>query len=637
MAVLFAILTPGLLFLFLLVVDVGNWYVHKRHLQMQVDAAALAGGAHFSDCFSGDPAVSGAADTTIENAAIAYAGDKNSSTGYNAQVGSGSSRITTRFNSKTFLIGSYNDPTVETQGPCETPHLMLDVKQTEQDVPYVLASLVSALVPGGTTTVPAINAAARVQLMKSVILSGSLPLAVPDIDPKHVAITYVNENAGGTLIAGPIDLTKGVAANGLNYWSGSSSVTLPDDVVVGVRVSVGAVAGACAATDGTGGTGYVCYDYSDATTGLVRIDSVGTGGTEDVPKARVWATTTCAPSGGPFFAPQNVISPATTCSVSVQAIPQITGGAAAPAKSKLFNAILNGGGLKNVSKPLTYNAANGYWSTGYVYAVSPDAGPVDVTVEWQSTNGGSKKQTYTNVQRVFSGSDDDSGPVKELALTTSTTTAGAPYTISSGSQTITATVGIQGSLNLSTAAQTTMLRLTGGSRSSAVACDGTGASNFRDSIVNGCKTPYQLNTKGVCPDPSPPTGPADCVGTQTGTTAGPTLQGLDARFATCPPVNWPSFDAATDSRVAKLMITDFSSLGGSGTTDVPVTNFAAFYVTGWTGSTCANNDPPPANVDIKKGAIWGHFVKYIEPDPFSGGTDSCDPLAITPCVPVLVK
>jgi hypothetical protein len=83
------------------------------------------------------------------------------------------------------------------------------------------------------------------------------------------------------------------------------------------------------------------------------------------------------------------------------------------------------------------------------------------------------------------------------------------------------------------------------------------------------------------------------------------------------------------------MITDFSALGGSGTTDVPVTNFAAFYITGWTDSTCGNNQAPPG--DVKKGAIWGHFIKYVAPDPNSGGTDTCDPLAITPCIPVLVK
>jgi hypothetical protein len=85
----------------------------------------------------------------------------------------------------------------------------------------------------------------------------------------------------------------------------------------------------------------------------------------------------------------------------------------------------------------------------------------------------------------------------------------------------------------------------------------------------------------------------------------------------------------------KLMITDFSALDGSGSTDVPVTNFAAFYVTGWTDSKCANNEPAPG--DVKKGAIWGHFIKYVAPDPNSGGTEDCDPLGITPCIPVLVK
>jgi hypothetical protein len=87
----------------------------------------------------------------------------------------------------------------------------------------------------------------------------------------------------------------------------------------------------------------------------------------------------------------------------------------------------------------------------------------------------------------------------------------------------------------------------------------------------------------------------------------------------------------------RLIITDFSALGGSGATTVPVTNFAGFYITGWTGSTCGTNAPPPPGVDIKKGAIWGHFIKYVAPDPFGGGTDTCDPLAITPCIPVLLK
>jgi uncharacterized membrane protein len=42
--VIFAIVLPLILTIGSIVLDLGNWYVHKRHLQTQVDAAALAGG-----------------------------------------------------------------------------------------------------------------------------------------------------------------------------------------------------------------------------------------------------------------------------------------------------------------------------------------------------------------------------------------------------------------------------------------------------------------------------------------------------------------------------------------------------------------------------------------------------------------
>ena len=102
-AVLFAVLTPALIFLFLLVIDVGNWYVHKRHLQMEVDAAALAGGAYFGDCFSSDPSIAGAANATIRNAATKYGGGAGST--YNVPGGGASARIATLFNSRTFPVG----------------------------------------------------------------------------------------------------------------------------------------------------------------------------------------------------------------------------------------------------------------------------------------------------------------------------------------------------------------------------------------------------------------------------------------------------------------------------------------------------------------------------------------------------
>ena len=69
--VLFAILLPVIFGLGAIVLDIGNWYVHKRHLQTQVDAAALAAAPSFSSCFF-DPA---AANLAIASTALSYAGD----------------------------------------------------------------------------------------------------------------------------------------------------------------------------------------------------------------------------------------------------------------------------------------------------------------------------------------------------------------------------------------------------------------------------------------------------------------------------------------------------------------------------------------------------------------------------------
>ena len=41
---------PVLAVMLTFVVDVGNWFEHKRHLQMQADAAALAGAQEFGAC-----------------------------------------------------------------------------------------------------------------------------------------------------------------------------------------------------------------------------------------------------------------------------------------------------------------------------------------------------------------------------------------------------------------------------------------------------------------------------------------------------------------------------------------------------------------------------------------------------------
>ena len=148
--VLFGLLLPFFLLLGAMAVDVGNWYVHKRHLQTQADAAALAGGGVFGRCFS-DPATG---DAAVLAEATKFSGGPGST--YNAQVGGTlQGEISILYQSKTFAAGGPTDPDAVDKPPCT--NLMLDVKATEAKLPLIFA------LPG-LPWVERLNAHARVEL-----------------------------------------------------------------------------------------------------------------------------------------------------------------------------------------------------------------------------------------------------------------------------------------------------------------------------------------------------------------------------------------------------------------------------------------------------------------------------------------
>ena len=85
--VLGAVMIPLFLLLTALIVDVGDWYVHKRQLQNRADAAALAGvqyQANFPACIT-----SKTQEDIIRAAARQYAGDP-------AATGRSTQRLPTR-------------------------------------------------------------------------------------------------------------------------------------------------------------------------------------------------------------------------------------------------------------------------------------------------------------------------------------------------------------------------------------------------------------------------------------------------------------------------------------------------------------------------------------------------------------
>jgi hypothetical protein len=614
------LLMPVILLFIAFSVDIGNWWVHKRHLQLQVDAAALAGGARFSQCVP-DANVGNAA---IEAEATRFGGGTGSS--YNTQVGNANQGTVGAlvYQSQTFPSGLGSSEVTDTRPPCTA--LKFDVKASETDLPLLLQ------LPG-LSSVAAINAHARVELKKVRIFDGMLPLAVPEVRPRHVTATFVDES--GAAVGSPVALTGPTASSGLANWTGTGSVAVPAGQKLGVRIGIGQNAATCAAANGAGGLGYSCFDSQSYSTGLVAVSGFsGAGaGTRSDPTAasfEVWPVTAC--SGSPYFSDAALSGGATTCGTGVQAKVRIASGPAIdPAQVQTFKAKINGPGVNNELADFTYDAATGVWSTPYAFSVPLGNGKYDISLEWKYNGSSGPSRKFPDVQQVYSAGDD-SGPIKAVSLTGGSATTA--YSLAAGTQTLTVNVSLEGNLELSAPGETVLLRLTGGSRTSAVACDGPGVSLFRTSVINGCSTPYQINEIGYCPDPANP-DPEDCVATQTGDFHNPTQDALDERFASCPPYDYPNY-SEDDPRVVILMVTDLSALSGSGSIDVPVLNFAAFYIGGWSDSACANNSPAPPGLGGDE-AIWGHFVFYARPNPQNASDEICDLTVVTPCVPVMTR
>jgi hypothetical protein len=663
--VMVTIWLPVLVLFVMFVLETGNWFVHERHLQAQADAAAFAGGAMFGDCF----ASSGGGDDAIFNEASKYAGQAGSFQGasygsalHNEQIGNANrGSVSVLYQSKTFAATSPAPDDTETEGPCSTPSLMFDVKATEADLPLFFGNFI----PGLSSAT--INAHARVQLRQVRIGHGALPLAVPDVTPKQVAATFIDEATGSELngCSGPgliggtgcsFQLSKSGTSNGLNLWSGPATVSLPAaPKSIGVRIGLGAQVTSCAGS--TGSTTSTCYDAGQTGRGLVQIRDYETGGSAVQPNKPkllgVWPTSAC--SGSPFFSDTFGQG---SCAVGVQATVDFGTGATNPTNAKAaggvraqLTATINGQTVD--LSPVTHDAGTNswLWSTTAFPATVPIAAAggtsvYPIEIEWEEqegtvggdickTSGNKCKDTFGTVQRFMSATDDDDGPVKLVQLEEPASGI-APYSLQQGAHDLTLTVGLKGDLTVSNPPELTALRLTGGSRTSGVNCDGTGNNDFTNAIVNGCKTPYQVNDSRVCPDPAPPNGPADCVPLKTGNLGTTVAKALDDRFAGCPINHWPSYQTG-DPRIVQLMVTDFSALGGSGSGEVPVVNFASFYVIGWSGSKCPGNDAwPYPYPEPNGGNIWGYFIKHVNTQD-TGGTEVCDPNSVAPCVPVMTR
>ena len=235
-----AVWLPVLAVMLTFVVDVGNWFVHKRHLQMQADAAALAGAQDFGRVPGPRP---------ITRRWPQYGGDT-----YNAQIGGTPAGARAPADQQQDVLQPAGESRRHHEGsPCAAG--MLDVKLTEIDLPWFFPSFFSALLAEVAVHQ---RAGARVGQSGRHAASGALPVGVPDTNPKAAHATFINEATGAVL--GSTDLVKAGTSNGLAVWD-NAGAPLPVTFDAATADSIGVVIALGGLTSTTCGQPLVtCYD-----------------------------------------------------------------------------------------------------------------------------------------------------------------------------------------------------------------------------------------------------------------------------------------------------------------------------------------------------------------------------------------
>jgi Putative Flp pilus-assembly TadE/G-like len=692
-----AVALASLILVASLVVDVANWYVHKRHLQTQADAAAFAGGSAFK--------LPGCNNTEIYKAAQQYSGVKSTTLAiaspYNLQVGRTP-------DAKVHMLVNSPDPdgywsngytANGTPEPCEAK--MIDIKMTESSLPWYL----------GGSLVPAINAHARVSFRLVDHLKGQLPIGVVDVNPHSGAVIFYDEANPGTLSTTYAKYLRKVGtANGLNEWANvdSSGTAVPVSVPMPASGRLGSVVAfssdgppSSSAMSITGTVTEICARarvdcYNDPASGGGLLFAHGypsgaAGNKTPVIKGATLSTANC--SGSYAYFTYNDAACTATLSVTFDTTISSTNW------NRVELTATPGGNCSGGG----HDASNSLTRT-FTINIPAHAGPCPITVTWivkQETNFPSAPSppgiacgnafnnnnpcngSFGMVQRAVGGDDDLTGPVRTahlLNMGSAFGTPSCPGPLGYGpacnswpigeSHSLAVDVQLVGAITTSQADPPVLLRIVGGSRNGTIDCNRTG--NLRDQLANGCDLPYRINTNSDlrCVDAttvttktallaSPQAYP--CVAVQTGGSIGQFSQGIQDRIlngsSQCPAAGapgrnywglYPDFPTASnplhpfnDPRVVYVFMVPFGSFRGSGNVILPIVSFGVFYVRGWGGNGNGNNDPctsDPGYVgNVPSGDLAGNFITHVGNSADASGTEACVVGSFNPCVAVLTK
>lgn len=675
--VMVAVFLPVLILFSSLVIDVGNWFEHRRHLQMQADAAVLAAAGEF-----GSPC----SDAPIEDMARTYGGLKAPEAGYNQQVG-GTPLDNVLFDglNQTTWPNQPEDVDPDPPGgpPCETG--IIDVKLAEADLPWFFR----------VAQLPFINAHARVQFQKVDRMKDLLPIGVPDINPKKAKAFFVDESKtpdqAGYVIK-ETTLCRTGTEDGRAVWSSAGGCSDPGIGPVPVRVDAKDI-GVRIALSGSDSTDcaaplVVCYDATDADDGLVHVRGWSAEqASPQAPKPRdVWLRRGTCPDGvgdGEVATDGYFVASPTDCRVEVVA--DVDFASSDPVTTLGAEVRATAG---NKSYALRYHSAEKLWKSDPLDAatlvpVPADGSRVTVGLSWKITkkaDGSACTDTTTcegdlgAVQRAVSASDPRSGPIQQVRvaehfpdgtfnLATNSFKRCASAEDTSCVHNLSVTIAITGSLldlpNGPDDPPVTMREVDSGSQTQALDCD-PDIEKLEDELAQGCDPWYTENDGTGCPlkktalHASPQ--PWSCSAIKTGQITQAISRGMDARINegtnTCVnPSRWDEYweddsldplELANDPRLVQVFLTPFGAFDGAGADDtVPVLTGAGFYVTGWSGQGGDKNPcpvPPDDQPAGEGGYLVGHFVNYRKlTNNGEGSGEACDFDAVQICVPVLTR
>jgi len=681
--VFFALLVPVILGIGSIVVGVGNWFVHKKHLQTLVDAGAFAGGTAFNGCFQDPDGTNGA----IKLAALEYSGDQARDPATRNQQLQDPEDVHVALNSSSYWsqangvdpdlptpgsgygldttlppVDAFGDPTDDgTSEPCSTR--FLNVKATEDEAPLLFRWI--PLYPSPKST-------ATIQIRKVITQVGLLPWAVPEVDPAVVAAIVVNEDAVGgasdpNAIRGVWKLAKqSPSPTGLEAYSvwkqssviggyGPVGLNGSDNFSVIILVSrdpAASLSGSLNTICNQNPVQTKCITGSSLNSGASFIHAYSTSsgaGLQDPQVRDVRLSGGCTTDdsrpyfnyegGCPIFITAKVDFGVDFAGINPGLFPNCAEVSASPGGNLVWG---------------DDGTPEGVWSGSFTPAVGSGRNVVNLTARFRNpARNNCSQQGSKSLPRVaapyVSDVDGNSEPLQYLTVEDGGTIANSH--VKDSAVNLTVTVGLAPPLVVSAKTDPPiLLRIASstGSQNQALDCDKN--INFKDEIVNGCLNPYSINQRnGSCAGygsgnlPQPPVAPLpgdDCIITETGDKTGQLRQALNERFASpCTDNNWPEsasdpMPPDDDPRWVTLFIADETTFQGSGNKIYPIRRFAGFYVTAADGMNCPGDEPST----VDRADVWGHFITYVDPDPNAIPSDQlCEFDVLGTCVALLVE